>query len=119
MSDVIGPMQFGNDSDEVFIGRDWGHTRNYGENIAGLIDSEIKRIVDNAYNEALRILNENMDVMHKTVQLLFEKEKISGEEFAALFDKEYKKVDKSDVDSVVVAPLEKQAKLDISSDQDK
>ncbi|MCT4688073.1 ATP-dependent zinc metalloprotease FtsH [Vallitalea sp.] len=119
MSDVIGPMQFGNDSDEVFIGRDWGHTRNYGENIAGLIDSEIKRIVDNAYNEALRILNENIDVMHKTVQLLFEKEKISGKEFAALFDKEYKKVDKSDVDSVVVAPLEKQVKLDVDSGEDK
>ncbi|GMQ62400.1 ATP-dependent zinc metalloprotease FtsH [Vallitalea maricola] len=119
MSDVIGPIQFGNDNDEVFIGRDWGHTRNYGENIAGLIDSEIKRIVDNAYNEALRLLNENMDVMHKTVQLLFEKEKISGEEFAALFDKEYKKVDKSDVDSVVVAPLEKQVKLDVDSGEDK
>lgn len=119
MSDVIGPIQFGNDSDEVFIGRDWGHTRNYGENIAGLIDSEIKRIVDNAYNEALRLLNENMDVMHKTVQLLFEKEKITGEEFAALFDKEYKKVDKSDVDSVVVAPLEKQVKLDVDSGEDK
>ncbi|WP_113673191.1 ATP-dependent zinc metalloprotease FtsH [Vallitalea guaymasensis] len=119
MSDVIGPIQFGNDNDEVFIGRDWGHTRNYGENIAGLIDSEIKRIVDNAYNEALRLLNENMDVMHKTVQLLFEKEKITGEEFAALFDKEYKKVDKSDVDSVVVAPLEKQVKLDVDSEEDK
>ncbi|QUH29593.1 ATP-dependent zinc metalloprotease FtsH [Vallitalea guaymasensis] len=119
MSDVIGPIQFGNDNDEVFIGRDWGHTRNYGENIAGLIDSEIKRIVDNAYNEALRLLNENMDVMHKTVQLLFEKEKITGEEFAALFDKEYKKVDKSDVDSVVVAPLEKQVKLDVDSGEDK
>ena len=107
MSDVIGPIQFGNDSDEVFIGRDWGHTRNYGENIAGLIDSEIKKIVDNAYNEALRLLNENMDVMHKTVELLFEKEKISGQEFAALFEKDFKKVDKSDVEQVVVAPAEK------------
>ncbi|GMQ57535.1 ATP-dependent zinc metalloprotease FtsH [Vallitalea sediminicola] len=119
MSDVIGPIQFGNDNDEVFIGRDWGHTRNYGENIAGLIDSEIKRIVDNAYNEAIRLLNENLDVMHKTVQLLFEKEKISGKEFAALFDKEFKKVDKSDVDMVVVAPVEKQMKLDIDAGQDK
>ncbi|GKX30530.1 ATP-dependent zinc metalloprotease FtsH [Vallitalea longa] len=107
MSDVIGPIQFGNDSDEVFIGRDWGHTRNYGENIAGLIDSEIKKIVDNAYNEAIRLLNENLEVMHKTVNLLFEKEKISGEEFAGLFDKEYKKTDKRDIDKVVVGPVEK------------
>ncbi|MCT4542793.1 MAG: ATP-dependent zinc metalloprotease FtsH [Vallitalea sp.] len=106
MSDVIGPMQFGNDNDEVFIGRDWGHTRNYGENIAGLIDSEIKRIVDNAYSEAIRLLNENIDVMHKTVELLFEKEKINGEEFAALFDKKYEK-GHDVMKGAVVAPEEK------------
>ncbi|MFP4698333.1 MAG: ATP-dependent zinc metalloprotease FtsH [Eubacteriales bacterium] len=88
MSDVLGPIQFGDDNEEVFIGRDWGHTRNYGENIAGLIDSEIKRIIDTAYQEAIRYLNENMDVLHKTTELLLEKEKISGDEFREIF-KEY------------------------------
>ncbi len=85
MSDVIGPVQFGSDNDEVFIGRDWGHTRNYGENIAGLIDSEVKRLLDTAFSEAKRILDENMDVLDKTAKLLLEKEKVTGEEFDALF----------------------------------
>lgn len=87
MSDVIGPVQFGSDDDEVFIGRDWGgHTRNYGENIAGLIDSEIKRIVDTGYSEAKAILEENVDIMHKTAELLIEKEKITGAQFRSLFE---------------------------------
>lgn len=85
MSDVIGPIQLGEDSDEVFIGRDWGHTRNYGENIAGMIDSEVKRIVGDAYDEALAILEEYKDVLHKTADVLMEKEKITSEEFKALF----------------------------------
>lgn len=86
MSDVIGPIQFGSDSDEVFIGRDWGHTRNYGENIAGLIDSEIKRIVDSAYDDAKSILDEHMDILHKTAELLIEREKVTGAQFRSLFD---------------------------------
>lgn len=86
MSDVIGPVQFGGDSDEVFIGRDWGHTRNYGETIAGLIDSEIKRIVDTAYQEAKQILEDNTDIMHKTAELLIKYEKITGAQFRSLFE---------------------------------
>ncbi|TCT13044.1 cell division protease FtsH [Natranaerovirga pectinivora] len=86
MSDVLGPIQFGDNNEEVFIGRDWGHTRNYGENIAGLIDSEIKGIIDSSYNKAIKILNENIEVLHKTAEVLLEKEKISGIEFKALFN---------------------------------
>ncbi len=86
MSEVIGPIQFGSDNEEVFIGRDWGHTRNYGENIAGLIDSEIKRMVDSGYEEAKSILEENMDILHKTAELLIEKEKVTGAQFRLLFD---------------------------------
>jgi cell division protease FtsH len=88
MSDVIGPIQFGNDNDEVFIGRDWGHTRNYGENIAGLIDSEIKKIVDLAFDEAVSLLEEHMHVLHKTANMLIDKEKITGEQFKLLFSDE-------------------------------
>jgi cell division protease FtsH len=86
MSDVIGPIQFGSDNEEVFIGRDWGHTRNYGENIAGLIDSEIKRMVDSGYEEAKSILENHIDILHKTADLLMEKEKITGAQFRALFE---------------------------------
>lgn len=89
MSDVLGPIQFGEDNDEVFIGRDWGHTRNYGENIAGIIDSEIKRIVSDAYESALELLEKHMDVLHKTAEVLMKKEKIVGEEFSKLFDPDY------------------------------
>lgn len=88
MSEVLGPIQFGEDSNEVFIGRDWGHSRNYGEAVASTIDDEVKRIVMGAYNEALRILQENMEVLHASAKVLVEKEKITGEEFRKLFDKE-------------------------------
>lgn len=88
MSDVLGPIQYGSDNDEVFIGRDWGHTRNYGENIAGLIDSEIKRIVSDGFEEAIELLEKHIDVLHKTAKLLLEKEKIVGEEFEKLFETE-------------------------------
>ena len=85
MSKVLGPVQFGGDSDEVFIGRDLGHTRNYSEAVATAIDAEVKGIVMDAYNEALRLLRENMDVLHASARLFVEKEKIRGDEFRALF----------------------------------
>jgi cell division protease FtsH len=85
MSEVIGPIQFGNDNDEVFLGRDFAHTRNYGEQVASMIDNEIKRMVEDAYNEALRILTQHMDVMHSIAELLLAKEKITGEEVRSCF----------------------------------
>ena len=85
MSDALGPIQFGNDNEEVFLGRDISNSRNYSEEVASKIDSEIKRIVETGYNEALRILQANMDVMHKIVELLMAKERVSGEEVRALF----------------------------------
>ena len=86
MSEILGPIQFGEDSNEVFIGRDWGHTRNYGKAVATTIDEEVKRIVMGAYNEAIRILQENMEVLHASAKLLVEKEKVTGDEFRKLFD---------------------------------
>lgn len=86
MSDVLGPIQFGEEGNEVFIGRDWGHQRNYSEAIATTIDKEVNRIVTHAYDEAIRILKENMEVLHASAKLLVEKEKITGDEFRALFD---------------------------------
>ena len=94
MSDVVGPIQFGNDNEEVFLGRDFAHTRNYGEQVASMIDGEIKRIMEDAYNEAIRLLTEHLDVLHKIAQLLMEKEKITGEELRACFP--YGAIEKKD-----------------------
>ena len=73
------------DSDEVFIGREIGHQRSYGENVATVIDEEIRRIIDECYNDAKKILVEHMDILHKCAELLIQKERIDREEFEALF----------------------------------
>ena len=86
MSELLGPIQFGGDNDEVFIGRDWGHARNYVEGVAATIDQEVNRIVTDAYREAKRLLQENMEMLHATAKLLVEKEKVTGDEFRSLFD---------------------------------
>ncbi|MBR1390451.1 MAG: ATP-dependent zinc metalloprotease FtsH [Lachnospiraceae bacterium] len=85
MSDNIGLINYNNDGDEVFIGRDLAHTRGYGENVATRIDEEVKRIIDECYAKAKQIISEHEDVLHKCAELLLEKEKISREEFESLF----------------------------------
>mgnify|MGYP002556321971 FL=1 len=77
-------MVFDEESNEVFIGRDFGHTRNYSEDTAALIDEEVKRIIDNAYTKVKTILTENMSKLLHIADVLIEKEKIEGEEFEAL-----------------------------------
>lgn len=86
MSERLGLINYDNDSDEVFIGRDFGHTsRGYGEKVAGTIDEEVKRIIDECYAKAKRILEEHQSVLESCAQLLLEKEKITRSEFEALF----------------------------------
>lgn len=85
MSDKVGMIHYGSDEDEVFIGRDLAHTRNYAEETAALIDSEVKRIIDESYAKAKEILKGHEDVLHRCANLLIEKEKIGREEFEALF----------------------------------
>ena len=87
MSESLGMINYNTDDDEVFIGRDLAHTRSYSENVASRIDDEVKRIIDTCYDKACKILEENRDVLEKSAQLLIEKEKITGEEFEALFDR--------------------------------
>ncbi len=87
MSERLGLINYDNDSDEVFIGRDFGHTsRGYGEKVAGTIDEEVKRIIDECYNRARALLQEYHSVLEACAKLLLEKEKISRKEFEALFD---------------------------------
>ena len=85
MSDKFGPVQYGDEGDEVFIGRDIGHTRNYSENTADQIDAEVKEILNFSYSEAKRLIKENINVLHASAKLLMEKEKITGDEFRELF----------------------------------
>lgn len=96
MSSTFGPVQYGDESDEVFIGRDIGHSRNYSENTADAIDAEVKELINFSYNEAKRLLNENIDVLHASAKLLMEKEKITGDEFRALFKKDSENISETD-----------------------
>ena len=86
MSEKLGTINYNNDDDEVFLGNDLAKTRGYGENVAGTIDAEVKRIIDECYEKATEIIKEHEDVLHKCAELLLEKEKIGREEFEALFE---------------------------------
>ncbi len=86
MSREVGLINYDSDSEEVFIGRDLAHTRGYGEEVAGKIDREVKRIIDECYDKAKAMITEHIDVLHKCAELLLEKEKISREEFESLFE---------------------------------
>ena len=85
-SSKLGLINYDNDSDEVFIGRDLAHTRPYGEEVASQIDTEVKNIIDECYGTAKKMIEEHMDVLEKSAQLLLEKEKVTREEFEALFE---------------------------------
>ena len=87
MSDKLGPIVFGaSDSGEVFLGRDFGHTRNYSEEVAAEIDQEINRIITGGYAETEKKLSEHMDKLHAVARYLFQHEKLDGEQFKAIMD---------------------------------
>ena len=88
MSEKIGLIAYGDDGDEVFIGRDLAHTRSYSENVANEIDGEIHRIIQECHERAREIITEHLDVLHKCAELLLEKEKVHRDEFEALFENE-------------------------------
>ena len=90
MSDRLGLIAYGDDSDEVFIGRDLAHTRGYSEEVAKEIDQEIYRIIDECHEKAKKIILEHQDVLHQCAALLLKKEKVHREEFEALFTAENK-----------------------------
>lgn len=87
MSEKVGPVVFGaSDSDEVFLGRDFGHMRNYSEDVAALIDCEIKDIITDAYKKATKILTDSRDKLNALSEYLIEHEKMDGEQFTALME---------------------------------
>ena len=85
MSSKLGTITLGSSQEEVFLGRDFAQEKTYSEAPAGIIDEEIKRIIDGCYNKAIQILRENEDKLHSVAKVLLEKEKITGEEFEAIF----------------------------------
>ena len=85
MSENIGLINYDDEDDEVFIGRDLAHTRSHSESVANEIDTEVKRIIDDCHTRARKIIEENMGVLHSCAELLLQKEKVTREEFEALF----------------------------------
>ena len=90
MSEKAGLVNYGSEGDEIFIGRDFGQTKSYGEAMATLIDSEVKRIIDECYASAKVVIEQHRDVLERCAAMLLEKEKIGQEEFEALFSGEEK-----------------------------
>jgi len=85
MSETLGPMTFGSEHDEVFIGKDFGRSRNYSEEVAAMIDKEIRKVIDTAYNKTETLLKENINKLHGVAQALLEKEKLDKEDFEEVF----------------------------------
>ncbi len=85
MSDNLGPMTYGSDDDEVFIGRDLARSRNYSEEVAAAIDKEMRSIIDKAYHKGEGLLKENMDKLHRIAEALLEKETLDAKEFEEIF----------------------------------
>ena len=88
MSERVGTITFGADQEEVFLGRDLAHAKDYSEETAGIIDEEVKKIVDAGYERATNILKDHIDKLHAVAKVLMEKEKIDGEEFDKIFEGE-------------------------------
>ena len=86
MSEKIGPIMFGTEQEEVFLGRDFNNTKNYSDEIAAVIDLEVKRIIDTGYDRAKSILNQNIEKLHAVARVLLEKEKIEADEFEAIMN---------------------------------
>jgi cell division protease FtsH len=84
MSEKLGPIAFGSDNDEVFLGKTYNHTRNYSENIAAAIDEEVEAIINNAYKRTETILTEHIDQLHAVSEVLVRLEKIDREQFESL-----------------------------------
>ncbi len=85
MSEKVGALSLGGDNNEVFLGRDFGHTKEFSEETAAIVDAEVKKIIDTAYNRAKQILTDHIDKLHRVAEILLDKEKIEADEFEEIF----------------------------------
>ncbi|WDV45538.1 ATP-dependent zinc metalloprotease FtsH [Clostridiaceae bacterium M8S5] len=122
MSTKLGPMTYGTDENEVFIGRDFGRSKNYSEQVAAEIDNEMRRIIDVAYTKAKNLISDNMNKLHDVANALLEKETLSAEEFENIFtgkkDAKLKEVFESGEDEIKIE-IKKDEEIDIDNKKDK
>lgn len=85
MNEKLGPMTYGTDEEEVFVGRDFGRARNYSEEVAASIDNEMRKLIDTAYHKAEKLISDNMNILHRIAEALLEKETIDAKEFEKIF----------------------------------
>ena len=109
MSDTLGPIAYGSDNEEVFIGRDMGHVKNYSEKIAAQIDEEVSNIINNGYNKTEDILRDHIDKLHEVAKYLFINEKMSSEEFYRIMNR---KEENGDTDAALLENSEKEGQSD-------
>ncbi|MEB3429058.1 ATP-dependent zinc metalloprotease FtsH [Citroniella saccharovorans] len=114
MSSRLGPIKYGTDENDVFLGRDIGRSRNYSEEVASEIDEEIRKLIGDAYSTATSLLNENIDVLHSLAKVLLEKETINSDEFDAIFqnNKNNSEVDESKIHEKVKEVREMEKAID-------
>ncbi|NLI66306.1 MAG: ATP-dependent zinc metalloprotease FtsH, partial [Tissierellia bacterium] len=111
MNDVLGPMSYGTDEEEVFLGRDFASGRSYSEEVAATIDREMRKIIDSAYHKAEKLISENMDILHRIAEALLEYETIDAKEFEAVFrGEEIRKVEENDKPEEAIETLEDEDK---------
>ena len=118
MNEKLGPMTYGTDDEQVFMGRDFGRTRDYSEQVASTIDSEMRKLIDNAYNKAETLIRENMDILTRIAEALLEKETLDAKEFEEIFINEKIGVDISTVEDLQREAQEKEEVLDIKEEID-
>ena len=102
----IGMIHYGDDEEEVFIGRDLAHAKNFSDSTAKLIDEEVKKIIDECYEKAVKILRDNEQILHKCANLLLEKEKIGRTEFEELFGVTTQSDGENEFDGVAVEGID-------------
>ena len=102
----IGMIHYGDDEEEVFIGRDLAHAKNFSDSTAKLIDEEVKKIIDECYEKAVKILRDNEQILHKCANLLLEKEKIGRTEFEELFGVTTQSDHENEFDGVAVEGID-------------
>ena len=114
MNDKLGPMTYGSEDQEVFLGRDFGRARNYSEEVAATIDSEMRKLIDTAYNRAEALISENIEALHRIADALLERETIDAKDFEKIFQGE--SLDSLEVKSIKEAAREDKVEEDIAEE---
>ncbi|MEG1133680.1 MAG: ATP-dependent zinc metalloprotease FtsH, partial [Cellulosilyticaceae bacterium] len=113
----LGPIKFGDEQEEVFLGRDFNHQRNYSEDVATNIDKHIKEIIETSYTKSLELLNEHIEILHKASEVLLKKEKITGNEFRRIMKGEEIDIEVMDELNIFEIESELEANSEVDSEE--